>query len=318
MSSNLEVVAEDLIRNSLAPSTQRAYGAAQAQYCNFCRLINAKPIPASEQLLVLFAAYMAQKCCYSTIRVYLSAVRHLHISNGYGDPLAGALQLNLTLRGVKRKKPQTGDARLPITPLILQKILEVVRRDPQNYTNLMMWAACCLGYFAFLRCGEFTVNGKFDSTVHLSDQDIAVDDYNSPTILSILLRQSKTDQDKVGITLFVGRTGQDICPLSSMIPYLVSRREKFPRGALFVTERGLPLSRLVLVAWLKTALSSVGIDATHFTGHSFRIGAASTASARGIADSTIQTLGRWKSDSFKRYIRMPRQELAELSSTLAQ
>ena len=76
---SLEVVAEDLIRNSLAPNTQRAYGVAKAQYGNFCRLINAKPIPASEQLLVVFATYMAQKCC-STIRVYLSAV---HISNGY-------------------------------------------------------------------------------------------------------------------------------------------------------------------------------------------------------------------------------------------
>ena len=29
-----------------------------------------------------------------------------------------------------------------------------------------------------------------------------------------------------------------------------------------------------------------------------------TAAARGMADSTIQTLGRWKSESFKRYIRM--------------
>ena len=54
-----------------------------------------------------------------------------------------------------------------------------------------------------------------------------------------------------------------------------------------------------------------GIDALHFSGHSFRIGTASVAAARGVADSTIQSLGRWKSDSFERYIR--RAELAAIS-----
>ena len=40
------------------------------------------------------------------------------------------------------------------------------------------------------------------------------------------------------------------------------------------------------------------------------------AAARGMADSTIQTLGRWKSESFKRYIRMPHAELATISAQL--
>lgn len=211
----MEVSAKDLIRNSLAPSSQRAYAAAQSQYGKFCQLISKSPIPASEQILVLFTAYLAQTRCHSTVRVYLAAVRHLHISNGWKDPMADAPQLGLAMRGVKRKKPAAGDARLPITPLVLQAILGVVRRDPHQYTNIMMWAACCLGYFAFLRSGEFTTNAAYDPEQHMAAQDVAIDRYENPSLLSIRIKQSKTDQARAGITLYMGRTGGEICPISN-------------------------------------------------------------------------------------------------------
>ena len=244
-------------------------------------------------------------------------MRHLHISQGYTDPLSGTLQLDLVLRGIKRSKTSSTDRRLPITPLILQSILEVIKRDPASFTNIMMWAACCMGYFAFLRCGEFTVNGPFDPDQHITLQDIAVDSYQNPSLLSIYLKKSKTDQDRVGITLYVGKTSSEICPVTAILSYLVARSHKNQSGPLFIQEDGHPLSRESLVTWLRSTLVSAGINATHFSGHSFRIGAASVAAARGIADSTIQSLGRWKSDSFKRYIRIPREELAQISSTIA-
>ena len=312
----LEATAAGLIRNSLAPSSQRSYTSAQTQYLKFCSLINQVPVPATEQLLVLFAAHVAQSCAHSTVRMYLAAVRHMHISKGHRDPLDNTLQLQLLLRGIKRIKPSLADSRLPITPLILQAILEVVTREPHSYTNVMMWAACCLGFFAFLRSGEFTVNGTYDKERHLGVEDVAVDSWQEPALLAITLRYSKTDQDRRGITLYIGRTQKRICPISALLAYLVLRRRISACGPLFVAENGSPLSRDKLVSWLKSTLAAAGIDASHFSGHSFRIGAASTAAAKGIEDSTIQALGRWQSDSFKRYIRLPRQELAAISQTL--
>ena len=63
---------------------------------------------------------------YATIRSYLSAIRFLHLSNGYTDhdPIANTLQLSLLLKGAQRRKPVARDKRLPITPLILEKITQ--------------------------------------------------------------------------------------------------------------------------------------------------------------------------------------------------
>ena len=71
-----------------------------------------------------------------------------------------------------------------------------------------------------------------------------------------------------------------------------------------------PLSRSGLVDKVRQYLHQGGVDPTHYSGHSFCIGAATTAAAKGVSDATIQVLGRWASDSYTRYIRVPRQELS--------
>ena len=76
---------------------------------------------------------------------------------------------------------------------------------------------------------------------------------------------------------------------------------------------GAPLSQQMLVKLVKDTLSEAGIDCSRYNGHSFRIGTATTALAKGIPESTIQTLGRWKSNAYRRYIRIPRDQLTAFS-----
>ena len=182
----------------------------------------------------------------------------------------------------------------------------------------MFWAACFLGFFAFLRSGEFTIPlaQAFDPTVHLTAQDVAVDDLERPSCVIVKIKSSKTDQSRAGVSLCVGKTGGGglLCPVAAILAFLA--RRGMEAGPLFRFEDSSPLTRSKLVVWLRSTLTQVGIDCFSYSGHSFRIGVATTAAARGFSDSTIQTFGRWESDSFKRYIRIPRGELAKLSKAL--
>ena len=311
----LERIAGHLIKDSIADSTRRSYCTGQSAYLSFCHRFNLTPLPAPEQQLILFTADMSQRLSFATIRTYLSAVRFLHVSNGYGDPLTGKLQFDLLLRGVRRNKPGSKDKRLPVTPLILEKMYGVLNRDPSKYENKLLWTACCLGFFGFLRLGEFTSqSSQYDPSWHLSIPDIAVDSTTNPTMLQVSIKGSKTDQLRQGVNIIVGRTKSHICPVKSVLAYIACRG--FKPGPLFCHRDGSPLTREQLVNNLRTMLAAAGVDYRNFSGQSFRIGAASTAAARGVADSTIQTLGRWKSGSFKRYIQMQRSELASISDKL--
>ncbi len=133
--------------------------------------------------------------------------------------------------------------------------------------------------------------------------------------MAITIKGSKTDQSRNGVTLYVGRSGDDLCPISALLPYLVIKGQD--RGPLFKCEDGTPLTRQRLVTLLWHTLSQAGFDCTRYSGHSFRIGAATTAAVKGMSDSMIQTLGRWSSDSFRRYIRIPPQELDRVSPVLS-
>ena len=241
----------------------------------------------------------------------------MHIANGYGDPLKGSLQLELVMKGLKRWRPRAQDHRLPVTPWILKKIREGLLQNPHDYDNILFWAACCLGFFAFLRSGEFTVeNGhQFDPTWHLTARDIEVDSREDPSMIKIHLKGSKTDQTRRGMDLYVGKTGNELCPVAAILAYLVVRGRD--DGPLFRLKNGRPLSRQHLIQVLRYWLTAAGVDCSRYSGHSFRIGAATTAIARGVPESTVQTLGRWESDSFKRYIRIPRQDLAQISKQMA-
>ena len=89
----------------------------------------------------------------------------------------------------------------------------------------------------------------------------------------------------------------------------VVKRKEGP-GPLFRFEDGRPLTRPRLVREVKRALDKAGASSTGILGHSFRIGAATTAVEQGVEDSTIKDLGRWRSNAFQRYIRRNRASLA--------
>ena len=214
-------------------------------------------------------------------------------------------QLCQILKGVRISQGQKGRTirpRLPITPRFLRLMKRVWFPSDTNssYDNLMLWAASTIAFFGFCHSGEITTpsDNSFEPHIHLSYADVTTDNPKCPSMLSINLKHSKTDQERKGIKIIIGKTGDAI---SAMLNFLKVRRSC--PGPLFRRKSGTPLSKSRFVDSVRSALTKANLPADVFAGHSFRIGSATTAASAGICDSSIQSLGRWKSSAYLLYTR---------------
>ena len=279
-------------------------------------------LPASEDTLLTFVSYLAQQgLTHQSIKVYLSAVRNLHVSAGLHEQFSRQLtpRLELVLKGIKKEKSKTSSpaGRLPITIEVMQKMKAVLVCSTAQYDDVLLWAAGCLAFFGFLRCGEFTVpsQSEYDPDSHLSLTDIALDNKVNPSLIQVRIKQSKTDPFRQGVDIYLGRTGKGIiCPIQAIVPYLMKRGAQ--PGPLFILSDGSYLTRLRFASSITSVLQRVGINSKQYNTHSFRIGAATTAKEAGISDVEIKMLGRWKSSAYQLYVRTPRHKLAKLTGQM--
>ena len=205
--------------------------------------------------------------------------------------------LERMIAGVRRLRGEAGtQERLPITKdLLLQMLPHLSQRTREGAT---LYASFCLAFAAFLRIGEFTYSLK-DRTADFSKWFLTrrsvrlFDDH-----LELTLPASKTDPFRRGVTLTIAASGDDACPVEA-IRYLF-RRWKAPLDSpLFETAGGF--TRELVIGQVRQNLALLGIKG-HYSGHSFRRGAATSARAAGLSDDEIMLLGRWKSDAYRLYI----------------
>lgn len=316
----LGTAVQGLFAQGLASSTTRTYNSAKRRYLDFCRRANLSPLPLTQTSVSLFAAFLWQQGLRpQSITVYLAALRHLQIADSWsGLPRSEWPYLQYVLRGIKRSGSRSAPSqhRLPITASIMRVLRSVwvpLALD-QNYESCLLWAAVSLAFFGFLRSGEVTSQPGVPPTISWSS--LAINAHTDPSVLKVQLHRSKTDQFGKGVPIYVGKTGNDLCPIGAVLSYLAVR-PPIHTGPLFIHQDGSPLSRDYFVKSMKEALRSRNVDYTSYSGHSFRIGAASAAARAGVPDHLIKAMGRWQSEAYQVYIHTPPETLASISAALA-
>ena len=126
-------------------------------------------MPTSKAILILFGTHLAsERITYATVKVYLSAIYNTHVSAGLHSHCSQQLtpRLQLILKGIKRTQAITQPVKLCylITLDIMKNIKSLLSSQPTSYLYVMIWAACYLTFFSFLRVSKFTVLGdsQFD------------------------------------------------------------------------------------------------------------------------------------------------------------
>ena len=128
-----------------------------------------------------------------------------------------------------------------------------------------------------------------------------------PRSVAVRIKQSKTDSFRQGLSIVLSRTELPLCLVAALLAYLVVRGNS--EGPLFLL-RGKPLTRPKLVLKLRKAVAVTGPQPEKYAGHSFRIGATTTTAVCGVPVDVIKTLGRWKSQAYQLYVRIPDAQLA--------
>ena len=225
---------------------------------------------------------------------------------------------------VRALKGPPSRPRLPITVAVMDRIRAYLVQSDHLHKDVV-WAICCTAFFGFFRLGELLPESRAQITpaVSLMWGDVAVDSRERPTMVRVRLKRSKCDQFGAGADIILGRTGLPLCPVIAILKFIEIRGSS--AGPFFQGSDAQPVLKAWFVEQLRGILAAVGLPQLQYAGHSFRIGAATTAAIgaattaalAGVEDSTIQTLGCWHSAAYLQYIRMPSERLANLSSVLA-
>ena len=160
-------------------------------------------------------------------------------------------------------------------------------------------------------CGEFTVTSTlaFRPSRHLCIDDVIFyPEFALPAYMTVRFKYSKTDPFGKGHVVTLHATKTLTCPVKAMRCYLQTRIYESHRP-LFLCSDGTVLTCSRFISCLRSLLEKVGLKAELYAGHSFRIGAATTAASSGLPDWLIQAMGHWSSVCYKCYIRITNHSL---------
>ena len=250
---------------------------------------------------IWFIAYLYKhNYASSTVNTYVSALGYIHRLAGVADPTKVFFIMEM-LKGYGKVRAGL-DTRLPITVSILERMCTTCALVLNcEYIACMFKAMCTTAFYAFMCIGEITASKQAPDVIQLSQVTKLSSASGFIALLKLTFHQFKHHYNQPPDSIIIPRQ-PGVCPVENLLRYF-SLRGSVP-GPLFQQLNGAPVTRSEFDEWLKRVITHCGLDSTKYKGHSFRIGVASHAAASGYSDSQIRLLGRWKSDAFKRYIRL--------------
>ena len=297
--SQLQAEVVTLTLSGVAESTGEKYAGLQRTFIEFCNLLGVLAVPAEEDTMVKFLAYLksVRGLAAKSIGPYMAAVRHLHIINGQLDPSLNRPKVTLIRSAVTRGGGSHTDERLPLLFSDLLKFHQIALADP-SYDSILFTAGCFVAYFGFLRISEFAAPERKSSKPGLRVCDVAF----KVSWVELTLWDTKSDKSPKGVKIALAKRPEGPGPVRWLAEFIRRRPLSAESGLLFIHEDGRPMQKAWFRNTLKEWCGQVGLEGNR-NSHSLRIGAATDAAAQGLTEGEIQRLGRWKSRAFMRYVR---------------
>jgi hypothetical protein len=221
----------------------------------------------------------------------VAAINFVHCINSLPSPSAHPL-LSKVIKRLGRAKPQ--DARKPVSIDHLFLLTDALPSSCSSpYQVLMFRAMFLLSFFALLRVSELTAGKNSSHTLQLADVHIGQQSF-------ITLRSYK--HSNKAATIYLQPRRDRLCPISALASFSAVRGNV--KGPFFASPSGIGVSRACFSTVLNACLSYCNLPVSEFKTHSFRIGGASFLALQGQPTEVIKAVGRWRSNSYRQYIRL--------------
>ena len=298
--------AEAILVGSLSKNSQESYSRSiRSVYAYLKTVITSESVlfPTSAVMLIKYIEHAVNAGLSSaTIITQLSAISFLHKLVEVPDPTK-TFVIKKMLVGAQNLS-RSADTRLPFQSDHIRSLIQsLVFTAKSPFHKIMLQAMYLLAFAAFLRIGEFTVTKNGVKHV-IKYQDIQFITKNA-IIVSVQLSLFSFKHSKPNniVKLIIPAQSGPLCPVKALSTFVHLRGTH--RGPLFTFPDKTPVSSTYFASQLKLSVIWAGLDPNCYKPHSFRIGAATAAAERGATGTQITAMGRWHSDAYKRYIRIP-------------
>jgi site-specific recombinase XerD len=283
--------ASEFIQQSKAKNTVRAYRADWDHFTAWCRSHGQSSLPASADTVALYVADLAASLKPATITRRISAISQAHQIAGMESPTRAA-KVRLVLAGIRRTLGTAQEAKTPV----LVDDQRMIARLPEGLLGVRDRALLLIGFAGGFRRSELTALDR--DAVEITRDGLVV-----------TIRRSKTDQEGEGRKIGVPYgSNPATCPVRSFQSWLES--SGITEGPLFrpINRHGKMaakrLSGAAVADIVKKYVEAVGLDASHFAGHSLRSGLATSAAAAGASERSIMNQTGHRSEKMvRRYIK---------------
>ena len=221
------------------------------------------------------------------------------------------------LAGVKRTRAEVPNQRKALLPHHLHAINQQLHTVSSRYRQAF-WTACLLAFHTLVRSANLFADSKKKSPKHLTLQSI-VPTSDGFIINFPALKNERFLNKTVAIPITRLTNDSALCAATALQRSIDGRTDK--HGPLLTykkNKRDVALTAAKFNLTLRDVLRRAGFNASRFSVHSFRRGAATFASQSGISEDSLKAQGNWKSECYTRYICRDfdlRQEFATSLST---
>ena len=298
-SDDMRRILERLKCTQIRNSTKRNYQSVWKKFNEFMVKLDNWPV-FWEDRVSLFGAYLVEQGIQSsTLRSYVSAIKHTLQLDGF--KWVDDKVLLSVLVCASRMVNDTLMVHLPIHLGLLELLLFELERlyDTQPYLCVLYQAAFSLAYYGLITQSPHVCKA---SDVHISA---------NKNKLLIILYTSKTHStanipQKIKITKSesVGRAKHHFCPFRLLRKYIMLRgsyRDKNEQFLVFSDHSPVTPNAARLV--LRKLFISLNLNHMVYRFHSFRSGRALDLLKFGATIARIKYLGRWKSNVVFKYLK---------------